>query len=329
MPTKFQDYYKILGVERGATGEEIQRAYRRLARQYHPDVNKQSGSEAKFKEIGEAYEVLKDPQKRKLYDQLGNNWKAGQEFRPPPGWSSGSGGFRGAGGPRAGQGASQVDFSEFFESLFGGGFTADDFAATAGRGQGSGTRTARPRRGPDHEAEVTISLTEAYHGGTRQLTLTDESSGQMQRFDVRIPAGVTDGAVMRLSGQGGAGRNGGPAGDLLLTVHIAPDPRFRFDQGSAGPAHDLITSVSLSPAEAALGAKVDVPTLDGTLRLTIPPGSQPGQRLRIRGQGMPKRSGDRGDLLAEIRVVIPRELNDSQRQAYEQILKSETNPRGG
>lgn len=335
MPTKYHDYYQTLGIERNASQDDIQRAYRTLARKYHPDVNKEPGAEQRFKEIGEAYEVLKDPAKRARYDALGSNWRAGDEFRPPPGWRS-SAGSTSVGGEFSG-------FSDFFESIFGGsggGFDVDEFIRSAG-GSGAGASTTsgprgagaashrrppRPRAGADHEAEITITLAEAVRGGTRQLRLQTED-GQTHHYDVRIPAGVTHGSVIRLTGQGAPGRNGGEPGNLLLKVRIAPDPRFRIEGD-----HDLVTTLRITPAEAALGAKVDVPTVDadgaGGVVVTVPPGSQSGQRLRIRGHGLTKRSGDRGDLFAELRIVVPRDLSPEERAAYEQLARvTRSNPR--
>lgn len=315
MTAKFQDYYTSLGVSRTATAEEIQRAYRALARQYHPDVNKDPGAEARFKEVSEAYEVLKDPKKRERYDALGANWRAGEEFRPPPGWQP-------RGGPRRSASADAEEFggfSEFFESVFGGGVDMDDFMRSAGGRGGRAQAQPRPRRGADHEAEVVISLAEAVRGGSRQIALrSDDDNGDTRSYEVRIPPGVTNGSTIRLSGQGGEGRSGGGSGDLLLRVRIAPDPRFRIEPEGG---HDLVTVVPITPAEAALGGKVDVPTVDGEVRLTIPPGSQSAQRMRIRGHGLPKRSGERGDLFAELRIVVPRELTPDERAAYEQLAR--------
>lgn len=334
MTAKFQDYYSSLGVSRTATAEEIQRAYRALARKYHPDVNKEPGAEARFKEVSEAYEVLKDPKKRERYDALGANWRAGEEFRPPPGWQQ-------RGGSRRSASADAQDFggfSEFFESVFGGGgtggFDMDEFIRSAGAsGRGSaeagrrnhGHTSPRPRRGADHEAEVTISLTEAVRGGSRQIALRsdDDQDGQTRSYEVRIPPGVTSGSTIRLSGQGGSGRAGGETGDLLLRVNIAPDPRFRIEPEGG---HDLITTVNIAPADAALGGKVDVSTVDGEVRLTIPAGTQSGQRMRIRGHGLTKRSGERGDLFAEMRIVVPRELSPDERAAYEQLARVTSTP---
>jgi curved DNA-binding protein len=338
MTAKFQDYYQSLGVERGATPDEIQGAYRKLARKYHPDVNKEAEAEHKFKEINEAYEVLKDPEKRKRYDALGANWKQGQEFRPPPGW-----GGRTGGGPRhvrvdfGGQGGG--DFSEFFESIFGGGgFDSDDFVEAMRGGGRTGARGRRNNRHPPHpqpgrtqEAEIMIPLTDAFHGGTRRITLssTDEAGNETTRnFEVKIPPGVTEGSAIRLSGQGGEGIGGGPAGDLLLRIRIAPDPRFHIDPEHK---HNLITTLAITPWEAALGAKVHLATLDGEITITIPPGSQSGQKLRIKGKGLPHRAGPqgdgeppptRGDLFAELKITVPRSLSDDEKAAWEALAKA-------
>ncbi|MBX3386793.1 MAG: DnaJ domain-containing protein [Phycisphaeraceae bacterium] len=337
---EFQDYYGTLGVARSASAEEIQRAFRKLAREYHPDVNKSPEAEKRFKALNEAYEVLKDPQKRKLYDQLGNDWKAGQDFRPPPGWRGTSqpgqsAGFEGTG-----------DFSDFFESLFGrGGPFAQAGARSGGMGGGgmgggggfggmgfdfddlraaggAATRHARtqraPRRGRTIEAEIAIPLSDAYHGGTRQISLADPNKpSEARRIDVRIPPGVTDGSIIRLAGQGGQGESPSHAGDLLLTIRIQPDPRFRIEPETL----NLITSLPLAPWEAALGAKRPVQTPDQEVIITIPPGSQGGQRLRIKNKGLPRRSGDRADLLVELRIVIPKQLSDEERRLFEELAK--------
>lgn len=336
MATKYHDYYKTLGIERTAGTDEIQRAYRALARKYHPDVNKEPGAEARFKELGEAYEVLKDPKKRERYDALGADWKPGQEFRPPPGWGGWSEGGEGGFGGTRGRSASTEemgDFSDFFESLFGGrGGVSMDFGGPFGHGgMGGGTRAGprppRPRSGADHEAEITVSLVDAIKGGTRQIALSADGNGDSRTYDVRIPPGVTDGTVIRLGGQGGEGRHGGSPGDLLLRVRIAPDPRFRIDPPGG---HDLVAATPVTPSEAALGAKIDVPTPDGSVRVTVPAGSQSGQKLRIRGHGLAKRTGERGDLLAELRIVVPRTLTPPEREAYERLAAaSEWNPRTG
>jgi len=338
MATKFQDYYQSLGVSREASSEEIQAAYRKLARKYHPDVNKEAGAEHRFKEIGEAYEVLKDPEKRKRYDALGANWKQGQEFRPPPGWqgAQGPGGFHTNFGGRsrrggAGGAGEAADFSDFFESFFGGGggFTNDEFV-DAMRGGRSGARGRRNHalRGQTHEVDITIPLADAFHGAKRRIALAsvDENGEETTKnYDVRIPPGVTNGSTIRLPGQGGEGAGGGPAGDLLLRVHIEADPHFRIDPDRK---HDLIATLHVSPWEAALGAKVPLKTLDGEVILTLPAGSQSGQKLRIRGKGMPAKGGDRGDLYAEVKIVVPKTLTEEERKGFDELGKaSQFNPR--
>ena len=331
MPAKFLDYYQSLGLSRTATADEIRSAYRKLARKYHPDVTKEAGAEAKFKEVSEAYEVLQDPEKRKKYDTRGANWKQGQEFRPPPGWSGARpGGVKvdfggGGGGGRAGN----ADFSEFFESVFGGGgggmggFGNDDIAEAmrGGRSSSRGRRN-QPRQGQTHEVEITISLSDALSGGTRHIALStvdEDGEESTKSYDVRIPPGVTNGSTIRLSGQGGTGISGGPAGDLLLKVNIAPDSRFRFDPDRK---HDLIAALLIAPWDAALGGKVHLETLDGDITLTIPPGSQNGQKLRIKNRGLPIKSDQRGDLYAELKLVIPKTLTDESRAAWESLRES-------
>ena len=356
MAMKFQDYYKTLGVSRTASDEEIQKAYRKLARKYHPDVNKSQEAEEKFKEINEAHEVLKDTEKRQKYDTLGSNWQAGQDFRPPPGWENftshagGPGGGRtefhfrtGASGPG---GAGGFDFgglggggfSDFFETLFGQNFSE----GTMRRPQGGGQRQARDggkkegksgwlsSRGKDHEVDITVSLEEAYHGASKTMTLrkTEEGglSGQAKqtakKYDIKIPAGITEGARIRLAGQGGAGKGLGESGDVFLRVHIAPHDRFSVD------GHDLETEVLVSPWEAALGTKVEVPTLDGRIKLTLPPGTQGGKKFRSRGKGLPKKGGEPGDLYTTIRITIPSTLTTKEKALFEELQKNSSfNPR--
>lgn len=329
MAVKFHDYYATLGVDRKASEEEIKRAYRKLARKYHPDVNKEAGAETKFKEINEANEVLGDPEKRKRYDALGANWKAGQEFDPsggggPQGWP---GGFKVNRGGRAGRGGGgqspfggSADFSDFFESIFGGARGGGspfegDHEEWASRMRGSGGAGAGPQRGSDVRSEITLPLRDAALGSTRRVSLRDESGGT-RTFEVKIPPGTTDGATIRLGGQGEAGQ-GGTAGDLLLTVRVAPDPRFEVD------GRDLTTKVALAPWEAALGAKVPVPTLDGEVTLTIPGCSSCGKRLRLRGKGLPGRGGTpAGDLLAVIQIVLPLKLSAKEKEIYERLREA-------
>ncbi len=340
---KFHDYYKTLGVARDASEDEIKRAYRKLAREHHPDVSKTPGSDTRFKEISEAYEVLGDPQKRKRYDALGENWRAGENFDPSAyaGSAGGGGGgpWRGAGqggGFRVNVGGG--DFSDFFEQIFGGMGGAhrdpgEDPAAWASRmrGKRGGTRAGSGQRGrtatgsdedetPQTRAEITLPLTEAALGSTRRLTLRDQD-GRSRTVDVKIPKGTTDGSVIRLAGQGG-GAGSPHAGDLLLEVRVAPDPRFTVS------GLDLTTPVTLAPWEAALGAKVPVPTLEGEVTLTIPHGSNSGQRLRLRGKGIPGRgSAAGGDLFAEIRIAVPKSLNAEEKKLYEQLRDIASNPR--
>lgn len=326
MAVKFQDYYKTLGVSRDAKPEEIRRAYRKLAQKYHPDRNKDADAAAKFSQANEAYEVLKDPEKRKLYDRLGQNWKQGQEFSPPPGYEdmfrggqshtgSGPGGtryeFHSTGGGPSGGGHSQ--FFDMFEQMFGGarsgGINIDDlFAGRAdpragfGRGgQGGGGGGGGPRAAASSmtEHELSVSLHEAYHGSSRSLQL--QGPDGTRTIDVKIPAGVKPGSKIRLRDQG-----------LILKINVAPDPRFAIE-GS-----NLITDVKVSPATAALGGKAEANTLEGPVTLTIPPGTGSGQRLRLKGKGLG--SGDaRGDLLARVMITVPKRLSDAQREAYEKL----------
>ncbi len=312
MPVKFKDYYETLGVKRTASPDEIKRAYRKLAQKYHPDRNKAADANQRFSEVNEAYEVLGDAEKRGKYDELGADWKAGQEFRPPPGsgWENMHFEFRGPGGPGGGQGFrfEGGEFSDFFEALFG----------QMGRGRPSGhPRGASPFDGHDaqpveHEAQITISLEEAFHGGTRQLQLQDTAGGR-KTVEVKIPVGTADGSRIRLRGQG-----------VVLRFSIAPHATFALD------GRDLIADVRLTPADAALGTKVDVPTMDGFVTLTIPPGTSSGAKLRLRGKGMPARKKDAapGDLLARVMIVVPKTLSEHERKLYEQLKELSTlNPR--
>ena len=321
MSVKFQDYYEILGVKRNASEDEIKRAYRKLARKYHPDVNKDKGAEEKFKQINEAHEVLKDPEKRKLYDQLGPEWQAGQEFKPPPGWENVH--FEFGTGP----GAEAFDFgggfSDFFEMLFGGRMGGGDRASAR---QGSWVM-----RGQDHEAKIEIDLESAYHGTTRTLTLQGheiDAQGQVRptvkNIQVKIPAGVTDGTRIRLAGKGGEGMGDGPPGDLYLRMHIEPHPRFTID------GHNLQVEIPLAPWEAALGATVQVETMDGTVKLKVPPASQSGQKLRLRGKGLPRKGGERGDLIAQLKIVVPKNLTTREKELFAEMAKvSRFSPRKG
>lgn len=309
---EYKDYYQILGVDRDATQDAIKKAYRRLARKYHPDVSEEADAEDRFKAVGEAYEVLSDPEKRAAYDQLGANWREGQDFRPPPDWDTGfeftGGGFAGAG------------FSDFFEQMFGGGspFGPDMAGGRAGHGPHGGFGGGRAMAGEDHHARVAIALEDSYHGGTRGVTLEIpeyDARGRLarrqRRLDVRIPKGIAAGQRIRLAGQGAPGPGGGPAGDLYLEVEFQPHPLYTVE------GRDLTLELPLAPWEAALGATVPVPTLGGTVDMKIPAGSRSGQRLRLKGRGLPGKSP--GDQYLRLQVQAPPAKTDEQRRLYEQL----------
>lgn len=319
MSVTYQDYYKILEVDRKASQDEISKAYRKLARKYHPDINKTAEAEEKFKKINEANEVLKDPEKRKRYDLLGENWQAGQQFQPPPNWQEMFGGFSGGGaGPGqfsfGGGGAGGMDgFSDFFSMLFAD--AGEDFSQNSRR-RGF---AARPKKGRNHEANITIDIEDALHGGKKSIALkVREQSPQgfieekVKNYEVKIPKGVQDGATIRLAGQGATGINGAEAGDLLLKINYAKHPRFVV----AGS--DLKTKIKLSPWDAALGGKVPLKTLDGEIQLNIPQGSQSGQTLRLKGKGLPYKAGT-GDLLAEIQILVPKNLSKEEEELFTKL----------
>ena len=294
---KFKDYYQTLGVPRGASPDDIKRAYRRLARKYHPDVSKEPDAEARFKEVGEAYEVLKDPQKRKAYDRFGTQWKAGQDFKPPPDWDAGFD-FAGAGPTGA------FHFSDFFESLFGraGARGAAGFAV----------------RGEDEHARIQIRLEDAYRGAARTVTFSVPEVGsdgritaKVRTLEIKIPRGVTEGQQIRLSGQGGSSPGGAPRGDFYLEVVFESHPIFRPE------GRDIHLDLPLTPWEAALGRSLPVPTLGGEVQLKIPPGSQSGRRLRLKGRGLP--GSPPGDQFVTLQLVTPPAESAAARAFYERM----------
>jgi curved DNA-binding protein len=291
MPLAYTDYYEVLGLPRDADQDAIRRAYRRLARKLHPDLNSDSDAEDRFKELGEAYEVLSDPDKRERYDRLGANWRQREQEAPDASFEEffARQGF--------GSDDTRVEFSDdLFERLFGG------------RGGG---RTGGPLRGHDREALLELSLEDALEGGRRRLTLDE------REIDVNFPAGVRDGQLIRLAGQGGPGRDGGPPGDLYLRVGLKPHPHFRR-RGE----HDLDVDLPVAPWQAALGAAVSVRTPSGTTQVRVPPGSSSGRRLRLRGRGLPKSGGGSGDLHAIVKITVPKHLSDRERELYEQLAES-------
>jgi curved DNA-binding protein len=293
----YRDYYEILGVSRDADEEEIRRTYRRLARQYHPDVNREPGAEDRFKEISEAYEVLRDPEKRERYDRLGADWRAGDDVTAGAGFDDvfggGFGGFSDGGGTRVEFGTGE--FSDFFESLFGQ--------------RGAPRTAAGGGRGGDQEALIELTLEEAAIGGERRITL-----GDGREYRVNIPAGVRDGQRIRLAGEGGRGRGDGPPGDLYLRVRLRPHKLFRLE------GRDVYVDLPLAPWEAALGATVEVPTLRGNARVKVPAGSSCGRRLRVRGEGMPAKRGN-GDLYANVRIDVPPKPSKKERSLFQQLAE--------
>jgi curved DNA-binding protein len=310
----FVDYYAVLGVSKNATSEEIDRAYRQLARKYHPDVSKVKDAEEQFKRVNEAYEVLKDATKRQHYDRYGAAWKEAQRqgapppgterFRVEPGGPGGPGGFEFEFGDAG-------DFSDFFQELFGFG-GGGGMRTRGGRRGGTARRAAA---GADQEAQLTLSLEEAARGGKREITLRDPQTGRARTLAVTIPAGVRPGQRIRLAGQGDPGRGGGPAGHLYLQVEIGPHPLFRLE-GS-----DLHTVLTVTPATAVLGGHARLQTLDGAVKIKIPAGSSSGQRIRLAGKGFPNGHGRAGDLYVEIRIVVPTTPSAEQRTHYEELAR--------
>jgi curved DNA-binding protein len=340
MSVQYKDYYAILGVPRTASDADLKKAFRKLAREHHPDVAKdKKRAEEKFKEVNEAYEVLGDPAKRKQYDQLGANWKSGAEFRPPPGWG---------GVPRPGAGAGRADyefnfggtgFSDFFEELFG--------RRTAGGGRATGfTETDFAERGADIEGDIMVTLEEVMRGSLRSVnvrrTVTCEVCGgsgrrgqracascdgtghvsRSETYQVKVPAGVTAGQRLRLAGRGEAGSHGGTAGDLFLRVRLAKHPDFEVE------GHNVIYEAALAPWEAVLGSSISVPTLDGRVNIKVPPGTQNGQKLRVRGRGLTARTGEKGDVIVVTRVEVPLQISDAERELWQKLAsQSQFHPR--
>jgi curved DNA-binding protein len=325
MASPSRDFYDILGVSRDASQEDIQRAYRRLARTYHPDVNKDPGAEDRFKDISEAYDVLSDPQTRRRYDAFGADFRQVPEDVDPETWQraragagragagAGTGraqGSRGAGGSGFGTGdfstgdfsPGDLDFEDLLGGFFGGGGPR---AGRAGRGWG-------PIPGADQEAELELTVEEAYHGTRRNITLTTSDGGR-RSIDVTVPPGVTDGQRIRLAGQGGRGSDGARNGDLYLIVEIAPHPRYRLE------GRDLYVELRLAPWEAALGTSVALDTPGGEAKVKVPSGTSSGRRIRLRGRGLPNPRGKPGDLYAEARIMVPPRLSRAERRLFEQL----------
>ena len=288
MAVQYKDYYKILGVERTASQDEIRKAYRKLAKKYHPDVSKDKGSDTRYKDINEAHEVLKDPDKRAKYDTLGPNWQQGQDFTPPPGWGNIRMEFDGE----------SADFSDFFKTIFSGGGWGDLFS-------GSGTRVM-PR---DREVKLELSLEEVARGGLH--TFSFRTQQDTQTINVNLPRGIVEGSRIRLPSKAPGG------GDIYVTLHITPHPVFEAE------GHNLIRTVKVTPWQAVLGGTLSVGTLDGNVDMKLPPGMQSGQKLRLRGKGLPRRNEGNGDLFVRIEVVIPRHLTEKQKKLWEELAEQE------
>ena len=317
---EFKDYYETLGVKRDASADEIQKAYRKLARPYHADINKTAGAEARFKEIGEAHDVLKDPEKRAAYDQVGAGFKAGQEFRPPPGWDAG---FEHS--EAYSEGDAQAA-SDFFEALFGRGARRRGPRAGGFPGDGFGTGEFKARGG-DHQAKVLIDLEDAYHGATRSIVLRAVELGEDGRphmrertLNVKIPKGVRQGQQIRLARQGDPGIGGGPSGDLYLEIEFNPHSLYRVEGA------DVYLDLPVAPWEAALGGKVRVPTPDGAVDMRVPAGSAAGQKLRLKGRGIP--ASTPGEFYVVLQIVLPPAQSDEAKRLYREMEeKLAFNPR--
>lgn len=308
---EFKDYYQILGVTKTATADDIKKAYRKLARKYHPDVSKEADAEKHMRDINEARDVLSDPEKRAAYDQVGQGYRPGQEFHPPPNWDreNWDAGYEYSG--RGFSGADTADFSDFFANLFGQGRRTGGFR----------------ERGSDRHAKIQIDLADTYQGATKTITLQTHHVDERGRtslnehsLKVHIPKGVKEGQHIRLSGKGNPGVGGGGTGDLYLEIHFKPDPRYRVD------GTDVYASLPVTPWEAALGAVIEAPTPSGTVKLTIPPNSQAGRKLRLKGRGIP--ADEPGDLYMELAVILPSADTRKAQQLYETMAKElNFNPR--
>jgi curved DNA-binding protein len=319
MPVQYKDYYKILGLSRNASDAEIKKAFRKLAREFHPDVAKdKKRAEEKFKEINEAYEVLGDSAKRKKYDELGANWKTGAEFRSPQGWEHSTGGQafhgQGAGGEEFEFNLGGTGFSDFFEQLFGSRMRGSE----GGFGRSANfSEEEFVERGRDVEGDIMVTLEEAMRGSVRTVNVrhTVGRSVKTETHQVKIPPGVTEGQRLRLAGRGEAGTGGGSAGDLYLRVRLAKHPDFDLED------HNLIYEAELAPWEAVLGVNLSVPTLDGRVGIKIPAGTQNGQKLRVRGRGLPQRNGARGDLIVVAQIAVPSKITDTEKKIWEQLAR--------
>jgi curved DNA-binding protein len=302
MAVEYKDYYEILGVTRTASQDEIRKVYRKLAKKYHPDVSKEKFADARYREINEAYEVLKDPDKRAKYDTLGANWEQGQDFTPPPGWQGG--------GPHVEFGGEWSSFSDFFKTIFGGagGFGGGDFGrggqGAGGAFSGAGSRVQRR----DREVALELSLEEAVRGGTHSLSLVFPGQSA-QTINVNLPRGIVNGSRIRLPGKAPGG------GDIYVTLQIAPHPIFEVE------GHDLTRGVKVEPWRAVLGGMVSVGTLDGSVEMKLPPGVQNGQKLRLNGKGLPKRNEGNGDLFVRVEVAIPKILTEKQKALWEELAQ--------
>jgi curved DNA-binding protein len=317
MAVQYKDYYEILGVPRTASDADIKKSFRKLAREYHPDVAKdKKRAEEKFKEINEAYEVLSDPDKRKKYDELGANWKSGAEFRPPPGWENYGRQQPFRGGRPGGVNAEEFEFhfggtgfSDFFEQMFG--------SSRGRRGGHSGFSNLQEEeaaeRGRDVEGDILVTLEEAAHGAVRTVTVRHDSHAETHQ--VKIPAGVAEGQRLRLAGRGEHGSGGGGSGDLYLRVRLARHPDFDVD------GHDLVYETELAPWDAVLGTEISVPTLEGRVNIKIPAGTPGGQKLRVRNRGLPNREGGKGDLYVVAKIVVPTQISAEEQKLWEQLKR--------